>query len=767
MSNRFLTTSSGDVSDGSIDIYGASIGADDLNPYMPVKTNASRRLESTLLAISDTNGLQAALNATIQNPLQSNLNGGQYKILNTNTIDIKTGTNTATLEYNGGADIIVDVGLLNADVSYGGTPPTTANEVVLFADTTGKVVKNSGLLETNIFKTDGDAPINGTFRAVAGTAAAPGITFADDIKTGIYKTALTSDLNVAIDGKQLANFSTSGIDCKNRIVADSNSGVLPVYGFAADNTSGLNGGIGTVSIMNSGFNNYQFSASEFRSNGQAIVYNFYPGCNLDKPQYSGNRTDSGLYMYPLAANGVSITNDGLEKMNFTSTANISLQPIAVDTINEKTPDNGVNIDSLVLKRTGTTSDVDVSIFDDATIYIGRTNATAVGLSRAGANTRAYGTLTASQGLFADTITEYNTAAGVQIEDVLMLDATIDRKTAGTMAIGGTTQTALNLGRSGTTTSINGTLATNTINEITPANGVVIDGVLVKDKCIAISTDTTPAIATYGGTVPIGLTFNSINNGFNPMTFRTTFGGNTTEMVLGCYPPGASAGLVFQKSVSSVFQYGTLQIDYEGNLTCLRPSGTLKAPIVLTNAVNGSTATTLNIGTSTSTAVSIGASGIDTTINGNLVNALPHFDIYGGSKATPMSNTTVTSVTPATSIQVNFGTDIKTNHAVNFTITTAGRATYTGTLTRKFHLAYTCSFDDDKNASLKFYLYKNGAINETAIVQTDVSNNGSTIAFHACISLATNDYVELWCDSSVASTTITARYANMFGSALLN
>ena len=58
------------VLDGSLAIYGATLGSANLTPNVPVKADASRRLYSTALAINDTVGLQTALTA-LQNKTQN------------------------------------------------------------------------------------------------------------------------------------------------------------------------------------------------------------------------------------------------------------------------------------------------------------------------------------------------------------------------------------------------------------------------------------------------------------------------------------------------------------------------------------------------------------------------------------------------------------------------------------------------------------------------------------------------------------------------
>jgi hypothetical protein len=74
MSNKFNQYSSGgesNVIDGSLDIYGYTLRADNLQPNEPIKSNAIGQLISSQLDISDVNNLQIELDATIQNPNNS------------------------------------------------------------------------------------------------------------------------------------------------------------------------------------------------------------------------------------------------------------------------------------------------------------------------------------------------------------------------------------------------------------------------------------------------------------------------------------------------------------------------------------------------------------------------------------------------------------------------------------------------------------------------------------------------------------------------
>ena len=120
MGSKFISTSNGDlqsVSDGSLDILGAFVGAQNLTPGFPVKIDSERKLYSTTLVIADVVNLQSELDATIQTPYNGTIEATDYKTssvpsfntaittLNTTTQNINTSgviTNiTGKLQNNG------------------------------------------------------------------------------------------------------------------------------------------------------------------------------------------------------------------------------------------------------------------------------------------------------------------------------------------------------------------------------------------------------------------------------------------------------------------------------------------------------------------------------------------------------------------------------------------------------------------------------------------------------------------------------------------
>ena len=89
MGSKFISTSDGDlraVSDGTLDILGASLGSQNLTPGFPVKIDSERKLYSTALAIADVVNLQSELDATIQTPYSGILEATDFKTPNNTTL---------------------------------------------------------------------------------------------------------------------------------------------------------------------------------------------------------------------------------------------------------------------------------------------------------------------------------------------------------------------------------------------------------------------------------------------------------------------------------------------------------------------------------------------------------------------------------------------------------------------------------------------------------------------------------------------------------
>jgi hypothetical protein len=113
------------------------------------------------------------------------------------------------------------------------------------------------------------------------------------------------------------------------------------------------------------------------------------------------------------------------------------------------------------------------------------------------------------------------------------------------------------------------------------------------------------------------------------------------------------------------------------------------------------------------------------------------------------------------------TGIVSTMAVNFSNSSDGKITYTGTKTRMMHTAFTISAIDSKSANVSFTVFKNGAIttSQGGTVELDLGGTANSTAIHLMLEMATNDYIELYGRSSTANNDVTVRFLNMFVMAL--
>jgi hypothetical protein len=100
-------------------------------------------------------------------------------------------------------------------------------------------------------------------------------------------------------------------------------------------------------------------------------------------------------------------------------------------------------------------------------------------------------------------------------------------------------------------------------------------------------------------------------------------------------------------------------------------------------------------------------------------------------------------------------------STNATCTTAGRITYTGTTTQILTINAAISLDpvSGSNQNLQVYLYKNGSAIAGSRIESKV-NTGEHLAVPLVyqISMATNDYIEIYVQNSTATNNITVSRA---------
>lgn len=118
--------------------------------------------------------------------------------------------------------------------------------------------------------------------------------------------------------------------------------------------------------------------------------------------------------------------------------------------------------------------------------------------------------------------------------------------------------------------------------------------------------------------------------------------------------------------------------------------------------------------------------------------------YGGCYISTPASTTLSATTPAKAA----GTT--SSMGLNGFSHTDNRLTYTGTATRVFHITVSISAQHSGSGSTTFslWLYKNAAAITGTEITRYISGTGDTGAgsTQALVSLATNDYVEMWVET---------------------
>ena len=133
--NQFGSSGDSNVTNGSLDIYGYSLRAENLNPNEPLKTNSIGQLISSNLNISDVNNLQTELDATIQTPYTD----GNIEITNGNLIakDIVTdtvlslNTSISNLESNVSTKVNKSGDTMSGNLDMGGNSMTNVFSIAV------------------------------------------------------------------------------------------------------------------------------------------------------------------------------------------------------------------------------------------------------------------------------------------------------------------------------------------------------------------------------------------------------------------------------------------------------------------------------------------------------------------------------------------------------------------------------------------------------------------------------------------------------------
>ena len=199
MSDKFLNTGGANInlSNGTATLFGATIGAINLDPSQPLKTNSVRQLVSEKLDIADVNNLQSELNTKneltfIENDTHTNPTAGQVKLY------VKTDGNFYKKDSAGNESGFGGGGGVSTT-----NAPVVDNSVVFYNGTTGNLIKYvSGIrydavnntLEVNDLETAETFSLNGEIQKInnitSATQVAPFITnFQGEIHVAKIKSA--------------------------------------------------------------------------------------------------------------------------------------------------------------------------------------------------------------------------------------------------------------------------------------------------------------------------------------------------------------------------------------------------------------------------------------------------------------------------------------------------------------------------------------------------------------------------------------------------
>lgn len=139
--------------------------------------------------------------------------------------------------------------------------------------------------------------------------------------------------------------------------------------------------------------------------------------------------------------------------------------------------------------------------------------------------------------------------------------------------------------------------------------------------------------------------------------------------------------------------------------------------------------------------------------------------YGGAYMN-LGTAAATTVSGAgTFYQTNWNSLGAASNVKNFTVSTAGRLTYTGTPTVHAHIACTISYSVAVAAAkeLEFRIAKNGttAAGSAVIVNTNGNTTKESTAIHWDAMMTTNDYLELHVANNTDTTDVTLEMAYLF------
>lgn len=254
MSDKFLGTGGSNISlsNGTATIFGATIGAINLEPSQPIKTNSIRQLVSSKLNIVDINNLDSELNlknelSFTENDTHTNPQAGQVKLyVKTDGEFYKKDSAGNETAFGGGGGVSTT------------NPPVVDEAIAVFDGTTGNFIKykdsitywrKKGLATVENFyigNLSGNAPQTTSTNniGIGNNSLEINETGIDNIGigNGAGKNVFNCHQNIAIGGG--AGFYKQGASCVNNIAI----GITSQQGVSGSTTGQYNNSLGSSSL---------------------------------------------------------------------------------------------------------------------------------------------------------------------------------------------------------------------------------------------------------------------------------------------------------------------------------------------------------------------------------------------------------------------------------------------------------------------------------------------------------------------------------------
>lgn len=807
MADKFLLTGGGggvvNLSNGSINIFSASLGADNLTANKALKTNSLKQLISSNLEISDVNNLQTELDSSITNPfngtLQTKGNLIEDSKLNIPALTIKTND----------ANLVNSVGVIN----FTDSTDSTASKVGLNGfgglvltnnNVNGQVYINA---DNSILTIDDNTSIS-SFNT---KLVVPELSIEDTIVNTPSLKIKTTDTALLSETSGHLHFTDSSDAVAGEVGMDGSGDMSIINNNANSTLSIVAGGKGLSidSLANLSSFSTDILCSNASVNGDLLIENTTAnGTKLNLKTSDGPTTSNITFLDENdVKDGAIIYQAGSLQLLNNLPGQIDIlcngKGIVINNINDKTTFNtdvlieNLTVDGAELNLKTTDGNTNGRILfsnssDDINASIDMSNGFLNISNDIGGNLNLFSN---SKGIIINSIndkTTFNTSTLLTPSITGTTNPPVshefpDKPMVGYESTQGfvITQTALNsnlfawkLFDNITTGDLN---IWASLGNYTPAVPGLDDG--------SYTTN-----GDYGGDwIQIECPIPIDCNGYT-MTVREGRGNNYAQNPYAWRLYGTNDDTLTTWTVVNAQDAGTTWTDGEAKTYSFTPSDKYTyfrfvfnkiasgltagaacavAEMTLTSPTETPTTDSLEIKSSLNVSGSVELRNVltvmgkteildDLTIGGSFSFNKPIGELYWDSNLTSMSSSGVwVPVSGATS---------SADHLVKFTDASTNRLLYTGQRTLKFHCGASFSFAQVGGGTVNwtFALYKNGTRVGGSLAQRQTTNNayGST-AIHKIITLEYLDYIELWVNGNGASNDIIVSQYNMFAIGLPN